>query len=291
MDGLLLIDKPEGSTSFDVVRRVRKLANERKVGHTGTLDPAATGLLAVTLGACTKLAKFISLDPKVYRFDIVFGEETDTCDDEGEVVARGSTAVPDGLARVLDRFTGELQQQPPRFSAIKIDGKRAYDLARKGVEFDMPVRAVVVHRFELVAVDDGFARVEVECGGGTYMRSLARDVGLACGTRAHARHIRRTRVGPWTVAQAHTLDALSESDDVQSMALDPLEMVSARLPIVAVGPEELLLLQQGKMLPLPPSHDGEPWVGVSFEGRLAAICEPLDRGEGLRLQPRRVLIL
>lgn len=280
MDGLLLIDKPAGMTSMDVIRRVRKALGMRKVGHTGTLDPAATGLLPVTLGGCTKLANFLSLEPKVYSFEVVFGTLTETADNEGAVVETGRVDVgAEELSEVLPRFTGDIMQAPPRFSAVKVGGRRAYELARAGEEFELPARPIFVHSLELLGLADGVAQMQVTCGSGTYVRALAVDIAAELATVAHARHIRRLRVGTWTI------DDAIELDDVDAAKVkDPLTMM-AELPRLELSDAERGGVVHGNSFSTKsPGPDGP--CGLVWDGGLIAVAD--RRGD--TIQPRRVLV-
>ena len=212
--GALLVDKPAHMTSFGVVARVRRLLSQQagrrvKVGHTGTLDPFATGLMVVVTGKMTKQAETFTKLDKVYEATIMLGAESSTGDPEGEISqVAGEQPTRAALKAVLTQFTGAIQQQPPVFSAIKIDGRRAYDRARKGETVEMPTRTV--HVYELTLLDYMYPAVVVRAhvGSGTYIRSLAVDIGKALGTGAYCTELRRTKVGCWDVAQAATLDEL-----------------------------------------------------------------------------------
>ena len=181
MDGMLLIDKPVGRTSFDVVKVVRRVADIRKVGHTGTLDPLASGLLIILLGRCTKLARYLDLDHKTYEFELELGKQTETGDRESEVFRRCDWAHVDreALEDALADFLGDIEQVPPSHSAVKVDGERAYKLARRGEEPDLEARPVHVEELELLEFDPPEARLRVACASGTYVRSLARDIGTS----------------------------------------------------------------------------------------------------------------
>src|SRR5690554_5885650 len=197
MNGLLLVDKPAGISSFDVVRQIRRVGRTRKVGHTGTLDPLATGLLPIVVGSCTKLARFLTLDTKEYDFEMEFGRETTTGDAEGETSAEGAWehVSEAALAQVLAKFRGEIAQVPPVYSAIKINGERAYKLAREGQEVAMKPRPVTIESLELQECVLPRARLHTRCGSGTYVRSLARDIARDLVSCAYTTFIRRTRVG------------------------------------------------------------------------------------------------
>ncbi len=289
MNGLLLIDKAEGMTSMDVVRRVRRAVAVRRVGHTGTLDPLATGLLPVTIGACTKFPKFLSLDPKVYTFEMVLGVETDSGDDEGTRLGTGRTDVSaEEIEAVLPRFVGEIDQIPPRFSAVRIGGQRAYERARKGEDFEIPSRRVRIHRLELGTIDDGVASLEVECDGGTYVRSLAQDIAVAAGTVAYARSIRRLRVGPWSIDDAVTVAELQAAPDPWDHVWPPRRMVES-LPSLELDDEEHRRVTHGNRI-FTSVDVGREFVALLHEGVLVAVSEVLETSEeGSVLQPRRVI--
>ena len=202
--GCVVIDKPAGCTSHDVVDQVRRALGTRKVGHAGTLDPDATGVLVLGVGIGTKLLQFVTGTDKGYTGEIVFGTETSTLDASGEVVATHEmTLTPDAVAAAAQTLTGQIQQVPPMVSAIRVDGKRLHELARQGKEVDRQPRPVTVHRFDVQpTADPSVYRAEVHCSSGTYVRTLAADLGRALGGGAHLRNLRRTAVGPFTLADA-----------------------------------------------------------------------------------------
>jgi tRNA pseudouridine55 synthase len=210
--GVLLVDKDPGPTSFDVVRMVRRAAHLKKVGHAGTLDPFASGLLPVCLGVSTRLVPYLMGSGKVYQATLRFGSETDTCDLEGAVVEEMPgpwPTVPELLA-VLPDFVGDIEQRPPVYSAIRVDGRRAYDYARKGEDVEVPVRSVRIDRIDLLDARGVEVDIEVACGKGTYIRALARDIGRALGCLAHLTALRRTRVGGLGVEGAVRSEALAD---------------------------------------------------------------------------------
>lgn len=209
---ILLIDKPAGITSFGVVARVRrrlseKLGKKAKVGHTGTLDPFATGLMIIVTGKeCRNAMQYTKLD-KVYEATIRLGETSTTGDPEGEITkVDGKTPTREQVEAILPQFTGEIQQRPPIYSAIKINGRRAYDLARKGEEVEMPLRTVMIHSLELIDYTYPDIRIRTHVGSGTYIRTLAEDVGVALGTAAYCTQLRRTKVGEWSVEGADAIE-------------------------------------------------------------------------------------
>ena len=208
LDGWLIVDKPQGLTSTDVVNRVRRGFDAQKAGHGGTLDPLATGVLPVAFGAATKTVPYVMDGTKLYHFTLKFGEGRDTDDAEGQVISTSDVRPDDAaIAAALPAFRGDIMQVPPIYSAIKVAGERAYDMAREGRAPELAARPARVDRFELIARPDADTAVfEVQSGKGVYMRSLARDLALACGTVGHITVLRRLRVGPFTEEQAIPLD-------------------------------------------------------------------------------------
>ena len=208
--GILLIDKPSGWTSHDVVAKTRRLTGQRKIGHTGTLDPMATGLLVLCLGDATRLVEYMTGHDKRYQGTIKLGVTTDTDDSEGRVT--GQRPIPDiddlALKRVAGQFTGAIMQRPPSFSALKVHGQRAYAIARRGGNPGVPARKVVLHAVQIERTSRAELSIAVHCGAGTYIRSLARDIGEALGCGAHLSSLRRTAVGRFKVAGATTIDTL-----------------------------------------------------------------------------------
>ena len=263
-EGILLVDKPAGWTSHDVVAKARRLCGQRRIGHTGTLDPMATGLLVLCLGRATRLVEYMAGHDKAYEGEIVLGATTGTDDAEGQVIGRAEVPqVDDGTLRGLEqRFSGRLSQRPPAYSAIKVGGKRAYAVARSGGTVDLPEREIVIHRLELELVAPDRLRVRVECGAGTYVRSLARDVGEALGCGGHLAALRRHRAGPFAVGQAVTLDVLADlvaAGRLELVLLPPDEGMLDR-PAAIVEASRARLLAHGMALEVTP--------GVSAEGPL-----------------------
>jgi len=207
-EGLLLVDKPAGITSHDVVDRVRRAYGERSVGHLGTLDPFATGLLVVLVGRATRLATFLEIEPKVYQAVIAFGRETDTDDATGAVTRSAPPPAEPDVRAAIVTLTGEIAQVPPAYSAKKVAGKRAYAAARSGEALELAPAAVVVHRWDVGAFTGDTLSATIICGGGTYIRALARDLGRFSGSAGHLASLRRTRIGKFDVADATPADAL-----------------------------------------------------------------------------------
>jgi tRNA pseudouridine55 synthase len=294
--GWVVLDKPVSMSSTHAVMLVKRLFQAKRAGHAGTLDPLASGVLPIALGEATKTVPFVMEGRKVYRFTLRWGEERDTDDAEGRVTAssaeRPSAAA---LAALLPRFIGQIAQVPPRFSAVKIDGERAYDLARDGEAVDIAPRQVEIHRLELIQMPDpDHATLLAECGKGTYVRALARDLGRALGCLGHVAALRRTAVGPFDEDIAVSLDALQrlrseEAPAIERGALLPVETGVAALPALQVSSSDAGRLARGQAVLLrgrdAPVLGG--WVSVSSGGALIALAQ-VEKGE---LRPRRIFNL
>jgi tRNA pseudouridine55 synthase len=209
--GLLLVDKPAGMTSHDVVQHVRRVYGERSIGHLGTLDPFATGLLVLLLGRATRLATFIDTEPKVYVATIKFGEETDTDDATGTVIRTAACPREIDIRSAVNALTGTIAQVPPAYSAKSVDGTRAYDAARRGRPLDLAAASVTISQWELGKLTGESLSATITCSGGTYIRALARDLGRLTSSAAHLQSLRRTRVGAFDVRDASTLASLAAS--------------------------------------------------------------------------------
>jgi tRNA pseudouridine55 synthase len=209
--GLLLVDKPAGMTSHDVVQQVRRIYGERSIGHLGTLDPFATGLLVLLIGRATRLATFIDTEPKVYEAAIKFGAETDTDDATGTVTRTGAPPREADVRAAVKSLTGAISQVPPAYSAKSVDGTRAYDAARRGQPLALSPVNVTVHAWNLRSLTSDSLSATITCSGGTYVRALARDLGRIAGSAAHLESLRRTRVGSFDVSDAATLSNLAEN--------------------------------------------------------------------------------
>lgn len=288
--GWVVLDKPMGMTSTQAVGAVRRLFEAQKAGHAGTLDPLATGILPIALGEATKTVPFAVDGEKAYRFTVRFGAETDTDDAEGKVV-RTSDVLPtlEDIENVLPDFTGEISQVPPAFSAIKVDGNRAYDLARAGEVVELEPRWIVVDDLRLVDMPDATTAVlEAECGKGTYVRALARDIGRVLGSAAHVIALRRTRVGSFDEAVSVQLSALQEAAEAGEIGqlLQPVEAALDDLPGVSVGPNDAASLARGQAV-LVRGRDAPVLNGAAyahFKGRILALGE-LEKGA---FRPTRV---
>jgi tRNA pseudouridine55 synthase len=275
VDGVLVCDKPAGMTSHDVVARVRRLAGQRRVGHGGTLDPPATGVLVLALGRATRLLPFLPTEPKRYLARIAFGAETDTLDAAGTVTATADTGdlAEPRLRAALAGFVGPQLQVPPMVSAVKVAGERLYAKARRGETVERAARPIVVHELELLELTPGerpLATVAVTCSGGTYVRSLAADLGRALGTLAHLASLRRTAVGRFTEADAHTLEDLAGPGRLAAAVLDPAAAM-ATSAVRALTPDEAAALATGR--PLDPSGRADPVAAIGPDGRLVAVIQ------------------
>jgi tRNA pseudouridine55 synthase len=282
LDGWLVVDKPAGITSTDVVNRVRRWFDAQKAGHGGTLDPLATGLLPVAFGAATKTVPYVMDGTKVYRFTLRLGEARDSDDADGAVTGTSEVRPTDEQIRAgLPALTGDIMQIPPAFSAIKVAGERAYDLARAGQPPVLEARPARVDRFELIERPDAdHATFEVQSGKGVYMRSLARDLALACGTLGHVAALRRLRVGPFTEAQAIPLDKLVRADDTPPTSPDlllPVATALADIPALALTEAEAFGLGHGQAISL-----------VTLMGRIPAAADP-DGGLARAMAGKRVI--
>ena len=231
--GMLIVNKPSGLTSHDVVARVRRLTSTRQVGHAGTLDPLATGVLVVCLGQATRISEYLLGHDKRYRAKIRLGLETDTYDAAGRVIATYEVHVDQAAVRnALQQFVGPIQQVPPMYSALKRKGQKLYELARQGIEVEREARAVVIHSIAVHDVQLPDLTIEVHCSAGTYVRSLAHDLGVALGTGAHVLELTRTASGPFTIEQAVDLEQLT---DQWSMHLHSIDEALADWPLVVLA--------------------------------------------------------
>ncbi|HWD61479.1 MAG TPA: tRNA pseudouridine(55) synthase TruB [Humibacter sp.] len=283
-NGILVVDKPAGWTSHDVVARTRRLADTRKVGHAGTLDPMATGVLVLGLGASTRLLTYVVGSDKEYLATIRLGASTTTDDAEGESLGwapadRIRAITPERLSAAVEHFTGDIEQVPSSVSAIKVDGKRAYAKVRAGEQVELKARPVTVSVFDVLAtrgaVVEGNVALDVDvrvvCSSGTYVRALARDLGVALLCGGHLTALRRTRVGPFEVKDAHELDAL----DVAAALIPPAMAAASLFPVLALTDDQAIDLGHGKRVAVD-SDDVEITAAVSPSGRLIGLATVRD---------------
>lgn len=286
--GVLLVDKPSGITSFDVVAQVRKIFGTRKVGHAGTLDPMATGVLVILLGEATKLSSVLTTDKKSYRTNVSLGATTDTLDKDGRVTKRAPLPSPlqhSDLLAALEQERLRRDQLPPQVSAIKVDGKRAYEQARKGIEVELALRTVHIHELSLNGFDNHFVDVSLTVSKGYYVRSFGRDLAERLGTLGHLSELRRTKSGPFSEAETHPFPLSSD------LPLLTLEQAALRcLPVLDVTALGAELVRQGKRLPesellskranlVVDKHKESGIFAAFFEERLIALLEQVTNQE------------
>lgn len=288
VDGVLLLDKPIGLTSNDALQKARRLFSAAKGGHTGTLDPLATGLLPLCFGEATKFSADLLDADKTYEAVLKLGSVTDSGDLDGKVIATAPVnASAEDVARVLPQFTGDLQQVPPMHSALKRDGRPLYELARQGIEVERAPRAVTIHSIECLAFSGDTLSLRVACSKGTYIRVLAADIGQALGCGAHLIALRRTVVGDLDLANAVTLAELLELDEAGRAArLQPVDALVHTLPVVTVEGEAEQRFRHGNPVDLPAGLDGK--IRVYAGGQLIGVGEPGPDG---RLWPKRLVQL
>lgn len=276
-DGILLVDKPAGVSSQDAVTAVRRARGGVRAGHTGTLDPFATGLLVVALGSATRLIRFLPAEPKVYRATIAFGTQTDSDDATGAVVAEGSR--PDYLTvrAAIPKLTGTIEQRPPAYSARHVDGRRAYVIARTGELPDLAPTTITVSSWDIESIGDGRLTAVITCGSGTYIRALARDLGLLCGTVAHLESLRRISIGPFDVRHAVTPDA-----SVDATVVRPADALIGMARQVVLS-DDVTRVNNGR--PVAAHEPGENVALIDEWGDLVAVAER----EGDWWQPRVVI--
>jgi len=285
--GVLIVDKPAGMTSHDVVARIRRLASERSVGHLGTLDPMATGVLPLVLGRMTRLAQFYAASEKSYEGAIRFGFATDSYDADGE-----PTGEPQPVGLTLEQvraaavgFRGSIQQMPPPFSAKKVGGVPAYKLARKKKEVELKPIQVEIREFEILGLEGDRATFRAHVASGTYLRSVAHDLGQLLGVGAHLASLRRTRVGEFELEDAHTLEQIEQADDVEKLCVHPRRILP-EFPSVTATEENLARIRNGMAVNLP-EMSRAPLVKV-FAGQAELVCIA-SRVAGTLFHPKVVL--
>lgn len=285
VDGVLLLDKPSGMTSNGALQTARRLLNAAKAGHTGTLDPMASGLLPLTFGEATKFSQILLDADKTYEAGVKLGTTTDTGDADGNVVAEHPVSVTrEALEEVLSRFRGEVDQLPPMYSALKRDGKPLYEYARAGIEIEREVRRVTIHDLELIAFSGEHFSMRVRCSKGTYIRTLAMDIGAALGCGAHLDALRRTAIGDFDAARAVTLEALEVSPAaMRDGLLEPVDALVAHFPKVELQPAEAAAILQGRELRKP--EDGQGSVRLFCDDRFLGVGE----WQSGSLRPKRLI--
>jgi tRNA pseudouridine55 synthase len=298
--GWVCLDKPFEMGSTEAVTRVRRLFDAQKAGHAGTLDPLASGILPIALGEATKTVPFMMEAQKFYRFTINWGVSTDSVDREGEIIGRSDVRpTVEAVRAALTAFVGEIDQTPPRFSAIKVDGQRAYDLARDGTEFELESRRVTIHSAEVTdAPDSDHVELTIRTGKGVYVRSLARDLAVMLGAEGHVSALRRERVGPFSTENAVTLDFLTDlvHRDAALEGILPIATALDDIPELAVTEQDAFSLRQGRPIVLLPRQvetlksrlTGGSRTVSAFQGQTLVALGQLRAG---RLEPDRVFNL
>lgn len=290
ISGWVVLDKPYDMTSTQAVGKVRWLFGAKKAGHAGTLDPLATGILPIALGEATKTVPAVQDGTKIYRFTLTWGAATSTDDAEGEIIATsGHRPTGAEVQALLPRFTGEIMQTPPAFSAIKVDGERAYDLARAGETVVLAPRPVFIERLALLRHGDDSSEFEMACEKGTYVRALARDLAEALGTHGHVTRLHRAAVGPFSDADAVSLAALEATPpEARDALLLPVSAGLSGLPELRLNPDQVSAIRHGNPVLLAgagaPVHLGEAWASCAGEAVALGVVE---YGQ---FKPRRVLI-
>lgn len=289
VSGVLVVDKPVGLTSHDVVQIIRRGTGIRRAGHTGTLDPRASGVLVVLIGPAVRLSEYVSASDKRYQATIRLGSSTDTFDAEGRITSSApvGNVTEEQFEEILDQYVGEIEQVPPPFSAIKVGGRKAYEMAREGEEVNLEPRVIQVYSLELLEWDSPEAVVDVFCSSGTYVRSLANDLGNALGVGAHLVGLRRTKSGRFTLRDAVPLRRLQESFTAGDWYryLIPAAEALAEWPMVELDADQVELIRHGHRVLAEPGSKG--WArGVSEQGDLVALLEVNE--ENGEWQPRKV---
>ncbi|MGO9674680.1 MAG: tRNA pseudouridine(55) synthase TruB [Methylocella sp.] len=288
VDGWVVLDKPVGMTSTHAVSRLKRIFNAKKAGHAGTLDPLASGILPVAFGEATKTVPFVQDGEKAYRFTVSFGAETNTDDSDGKVTAQSELRpAREDILALLPQFIGTIQQTPPAFSAIKINGERAYDIARDGETPALSARPVTIHALDLLSADQDEAVFEARCGKGTYVRAIARDLGRLLGCYGHVTALRRTRVGPFTEADAIALSDLAEGG-LEAEAMRRVEAGLMELPRVIVDRDAAARLRRGQSILLRGADAPADGSAYAACGGVVIAVGAIEKGE---LVPGRVFNL
>jgi tRNA pseudouridine55 synthase len=289
MDGFLVIDKPKGLTSHDVVARLRDKLHESKIGHTGTLDPIATGVLVLGLGKATRLLEYLAGLDKTYLATITLGGESTTYDAEGDIedvdVPKENQPKEEDVVDALQKFRGEIYQTPPTFSAIKIDGERSYKLARKGTPKTPPIRKVKIHSIELHEYSYPHVTICIECASGTYIRSIAHDLGIALKTGGYMSALKREKVGPFALEQAAELAQIDVSN--VDRYIQPLHVAQGLHPGIALTQPDLLRIKKGQSVKTHRTYTSKTPVFAYFQNELISIMEYDVMKQ--RLRPKKVL--
>lgn len=275
MNGIIIIDKPEGRTSHDIVYEVRRLTGIKKVGHTGTLDPMATGVLPVCVGNATKAADMLTLSDKTYIAELVLGKTTDTQDAEGNILTECEVNCTEAEIReAVGSFKGEIEQIPPMYSAVKQNGKKLYELARKGIEVERKSRKVTIHSIEILEINGTHVKIEVSCSKGTYIRTLCEDIGKKLNTGAYMNTLRRTKTGCFSINKSHTLEEI-EREGIEKFLL-PVDKMFMEYPFIVLNEKQVKSVVNGVRMTYTRGVEGQTYRVYDEKDRFLCISEIKD---------------
>lgn len=279
MNGIIIIDKPLGRTSHDMVYEMRKVTGIKKIGHTGTLDPMATGVLPVCIGSATKMADMLTLSDKSYIAELVLGRTTDTQDADGKVLTECEVNCSEEEIRcAVNSFVGEIEQVPPMYSAIKQNGKKLYELARQGIEVERKPRKVTINSIDILEIIGERVKIDVSCSKGTYIRTLCEDIGKKLGVGAYMNTLRRTRTGQFTIEESHTLSEikeLKENGGIESIII-PADRMFAEYPAVMLNPKQVKSVTNGVAMTYREGQEGQTYRVYDNENKFLCISRITD---------------
>ncbi len=279
MNGIIIIDKPLGRTSHDMVYEMRKVTGIKKIGHTGTLDPMATGVLPVCIGSATKMADMLTLSDKSYIAELVLGRTTDTQDADGKVLTECEVNCSEEEIRcAVNSFVGEIEQVPPMYSAIKQNGKKLYELARQGIEVERKPRKVTINSIDILEISGERVKIDVSCSKGTYIRTLCEDIGKKLGVGAYMNTLRRTRTGQFTIEESHTLSEikeLKENGGIESIII-PADRMFEEYPSVTLNPKQVKSVTNGVAMTYREGQEGQTYRVYDNENKFLCISRITD---------------
>ncbi|MCI8520614.1 MAG: tRNA pseudouridine(55) synthase TruB [Clostridia bacterium] len=279
MNGIIIIDKPLGRTSHDMVYEMRKVTGIKKIGHTGTLDPMATGVLPVCIGSATKMADMLTLSDKSYIAELVLGRTTDTQDADGKVLTECEVNCSEEEIRcAVNSFVGEIEQVPPMYSAIKQNGKKLYELARQGIEVERKPRKVTINSIDILEISGERVKIDVSCSKGTYIRTLCEDIGKKLGAGAYMNTLRRTRTGQFTIEESHTLSEikeLKENGGIESIMI-PADRMFTEYPSVTLNPKQVKSVTNGVAMTYREGQEGQTYRVYDNENKFLCISRITD---------------
>lgn len=279
MNGIIIIDKPMGCTSHDMVYVMRKLTGIKKVGHTGTLDPMATGVLPVCIGNATKVADMLTLSDKRYMAELVLGRTTDTQDADGKVLTECAVnCTEEEIRAAVMSFVGEIEQVPPMYSAIKQNGKKLYELARQGIEVERKSRRITIHSIDILKIDGNHVTIDVSCSKGTYIRTLCEDIGKKLGVGAYMNTLRRTKTGPFSIEESHTVEdveKLKENGQLESVMI-PVDRMFEEYLKITLNPKQVKSVTNGMAMTYRGGAEGQTYRVYDENGKFLCISKITD---------------